>query len=192
MAVGGQPARTRQPAGGLVSCVDPALAIIDAFTAAMLEAFAPEGDCPPLGGGSTQVRFFAGDGALPDWNPTGRGCDQPFLWVRADRRYRSMIAEFPAAFVQDDRSCKQAAAVPVLAVEVGVGRCSSMEASPKWDKLAEEARVSLDDSWRIELVLGRIGCNLRTPSRAVATDTIAPIGPEGGIVAWTGMAYVQI
>lgn len=175
-----------------MSCVDPALAIIDAFTAAMLEAFDPEGDCPPRGGGSTEVRFFAGDGALPDWNPTGRGCDQPLLWVRVDRRYRSRVAEFPAAFVQDDRTCQQAGAVPVLAVEVGVGRCSSMEASPKWGVLAEEARVSLDDSWRIELVLSRIGCKLRSKTRAVATDSIAPVGPEGGISAWTGMAYVQI
>lgn len=170
-------------------CHDPASEVVDAFTAAMVEAFDPASACPPVGGGSTVVRFFAGDGALPAWDPdTSR--EDMFLWVRLDRRYRSRSADFPTAFVADSE-CRNSAVFHVLAIEVGVARCTSMEDGCNWDQLAREAEISLDDSWRIEKVLSKLACRLRSKTRAVATDTIAPIGPEGGIIAWTGMAYVQ-
>jgi hypothetical protein len=67
-----------------------------------------------------------------------------------------------------------------------------MDAEPDWDTLDNEAIMSLDDSWRIEQTLQAVTRRLRGPDRAVATDTVAPYGPAGGIIAWTGMAYVQL
>jgi len=173
------------------ACVDPASEIVTVFIAAMRGYFAPDSECPPDGGGTTAVRFFAGDGALPAWEPHGSGCDAPFLWVRAARRYRSKASKFPAAHVGDG-PCGEADVIRVLAVEIGVGRCTSMTDTPNWDTLADEAEISLDDSWRIEQALCWATKKLRQPNRAVATDTVEPFGPEGGIVAWTGMAFVQI
>ena len=173
---------------------DPATEIVNAYITAMKAAFNP-GDKvqPPLGGGSARVRFFAGDGALPNWDPQGRGgpgCKEPFLWVRVDRRYRARAREFPAAFVGDG-NCANKDVKRALAVEVGVARCTDMDAEPNWSKLEDEAEISLDDSWRIEMALCMAAKALAKPDRAVATDTIAPQGPEGGLIAWTGMAYVQ-
>lgn len=172
-------------------CHDEASDVVNAFIVGMREVFDPASDCPPDGGGTTDVRFFAGDGDLPaSLIPQGDTCDQPLLWVRVAHRYRSKVADFPAAFV-GDAPCGNAVLWRVLAVEIGVGRCSTMEAEPDWDTLDTEATVSLDDSWRIEKVLCRVAAGLRSKKRAVATDTVAPYGPAGGIIAWTGMAYVQ-
>lgn len=176
---------------------DPASDIVNAFITAMKAAFNPADTVQaPLGGGSTDVRFFASDGALPMsvWDPESGGltigCKAPLLWVRVDRRYRSRPRDFPSAFVGDG-DCKAADVKRALAVEVGVARCSDMSATPKWPVLQREAEISLDDSWRIELALCMAATALTKNDHAVATDTIAPLGPEGGLIAWTGMAYVS-
>lgn len=170
---------------------DPVSDVVDAFLRAMKAAFNPaDSIAPPLGGGSTDVRFFAGDGALPGSlipSGSGRKCP-PLLWVRVDRRYRYQAGRFPAAYV-GDAPCKDS--LRAVAIEVGIGRCSTMEASPTWSQLEREAEIALDDSWRIELALCAAEAELRGPKRVFATDTVAPVGPEGGITAWTGMAYVQ-
>lgn len=171
------------------ACTDPASGIIDAFTVALREVFDPASDCPPDGGGSTDVRFFAGDGApLAAWDAhaSGKhGCNAPFLWVRAMRRFRSL--SFPAPTIAT-YPCD----LPrVLAVEIGVGRCAVVDQQPSWSDYAVEAEVSLDDSWRVELALCRAAGALRAAGYAVGTDTIAPYGPDGGVVAWTAVAYVQ-
>lgn len=176
-------------------CVDPAAAVIDVFRVVMGEVYDPAGDCPPADAGKRRppVRFFAGDGALPrSILPPGGGCE-PLLWVRAAHRFRSRDAEFPAAFV-GDKPCSAADVRRVLAVEVGVARCTSMEAEADWTVLHGEAVDGLDDSWRIETVLCAAASRLRraVPGRLVATDTVVPGGPEGGIIVWTGMAYVQL
>ncbi|MCV6982093.1 hypothetical protein H7I53_17910 [Mycolicibacterium pulveris] len=158
----------------------------------MRQAFKPDGECPPVGGGSETVRFFAGDdGVLAYWDPNGRGCEDPFLWVRLWRRYRSSSKAFPAAVVAN-RNCRNKDTFAVVEVEIGVGRCASTEVNPKWSVLETEAEVSLDDSWRIETALRTAACRLQSETRAVATDTVAASGPEGGLIAWTGVAYVQI
>lgn len=175
---------------------DPASDIVNAFITAMKAAFNPDDTVQaPLGGGSTDVRFFASDGALPTSvvDPEGGlaiGCKAPFLWVRVDRRFRSRQSEFPAVYV-GDKDCKAADVVRGVAVEVGVARCSDMSAKPKWSVLEREAEISLDDSWRIELALCMAATILSKADHAVATDTIAPLGPDGGLIAWTGMAYVS-
>lgn len=169
-----------------MASTDPAIDVIDVFTTAMLEWFDPEQDVPPLGGGSTDVKFFAGDGALPSWSPGNGKCD-PFLWVRLARRYRS------ESFPDQARHANMCGLPVAIVVEVGVGRCTSLSVKPNWPQIAKEAEYSLDDSWRIENVLCMASTRLRQNlSKLVALDTIAPYGPEGGIVAWTGLAYVQL
>lgn len=170
--------------------MDPAAAIVDAFTVAMGEAFVSgESSCPPRGGKADRVWFFAGDGAIPA--ARGGECEE-MVWVRVAHRYRSRPDQFPGAFVGVS-PCGQADTVPVLAVEVGVARCTSMEHDPDWAVLRDEAMTSLDDSWRLSVVLCKVAARLREREHLlVATDTVVPTGPMGGVIVWTGMAYVQM
>lgn len=170
-------------------CVDPASEIISAYAAALAEVFDPDSSCPPDGGGSTTVRFFGGDGIpMAAWNAHtsgGEQCDAPFLWVRVMRRFRS--AEFPAQTIGID-SCS----LPrVIALEIGVGRCATVDLDPSWEDYAAEAEISLDDSWRIELALCRAAALVRRIGYSAGTGEVSPYGPEGGVVAWMGEAYVQ-
>ena len=168
-------------------CVDPASEVINTITRSLRAGFTPDSECPPVGGGATDIRFFAGDGApLAAWDAhaSGQGCDNPFLWVRAMRRYASETFPTP---VLDTSPC---AMLRVIAVEIGVGRCAVVDAEPSWEDYAREAEISLDDSWRIERVLCHAAGVLRKAGHQVGTDTIAPYGPEGGIIAWTGVVYV--
>lgn len=174
-------------------CEDPAGLVVDAFITALRQGFDPASACPPVGGGSVVVRFIAGDGALPLFEPSGKGCREPFLWVRAAHRYRSTQDRFPSAALGSPSSCADAAMVRVLAIEIGVGRCTSIgvDRTPQWDKIDREAEVSLDDSWRLEKVQCAVGGRLRRDRKLCAHDTVAPAGPDGGLIAWTGMSYVQ-
>lgn len=171
-----------------MSCIDPASEVVNKFVLALQVAFDPESECPPDGGGTTVVRFFAGDGApLAAWDAHSQGgeCKTPFLWVRVKSRFRSL--HFPAPTV-DVYPC----ALPrVLAVEIGVGRCAVVGAEPSWEDYATEAEVSLDDSWRIEKALCMAASALRATDHAVSVDTVTPYGPEGGVIAWTAAAYVE-
>ena len=173
----------------MTGCVDPASVIVDAFTSSLAEVFDPESDCPPSSGGSVDVRFFGGD-AIPmaAWDAHTNGgnqCDIPFLWVRVVRRYRS--SSFPVQDVSID-SC----GLPrVLVIEIGVGRCATVEVNPSWEEYAVEAEISLDDSWRIELALCRAAGKVRGLGYSAGTGEVSPYGPDGGVVAWMGEAYVQ-
>lgn len=172
-----------------VPCADPASAIIDAYTTAMAQVFDPASSCPPAGGGGTTVRFFGGD-AIPmaAWNAHtngGEDCNVPFLWVRIIRRFRT--EQFPTQAVAIN-SC----GLPhVLALEVGVGRCATVEINPTWEEYAVEAEISLDDSWRIDLALCRAAALVRDLGYTAGIGEVSPYGPEGGVVAWIGEAYVQ-
>lgn len=176
----------------MVSAVDPAINVISVFVDAMRRAFNPDDTiAPPTGGGSKNVRVFAGDGVLPPSLIQATGCDTPLLWVRAAQRYLSEPKSFPSVRVRMPDECEDTG-FHTLGVEIGVGRCSSMESGPTWDDLAAEADASLDDSWRLSLALDLAACDLRSKVRAFAADTIAPYGPEGGVIAWTAVAYVQL
>lgn len=167
--------------------------IINQIVCAMREAFDPASSYPPLGGGSTTVRVFAGDatplGAV-DLHINDTECGQdPFLWVRLARRYRSQT--FPQPYVGAAGCASQV----VVAVEVGVARCAAIEAEGvDWKTLAEEAEISLDDSGRIELALCRASglMTRRNCSDMQAVDAIVPYGPDGGVVAWTGTLYAAV
>lgn len=172
-------------------CFDPALSIITVIKGVLQQVFDPNGECPP-DAGTTDVRFFAADShALPPVLLPGADDCNPVVWLRVDRRYRALRSAFPQAFV-GDQPCNTPDAVNVLAVEIGVTRCTSLEVNPDWDEIDQEALTALDDSWRIEKAMCAISGRLRTKQRAVATDTVAPIGPDGGVQAWTGMVYIQI
>lgn len=172
----------------MTACFDPASAIVDACMTAMREVFHPDSECPPVGGGGTEVRFFGGD-AIPmaAWNAhtTGEGCDTPFLWVRVLRRYRTNALPTPMI---DTTACGLSRAI---ALELGVGRCATVEAEPSWEEYAAEAEISLDDSWRVESALCRAAALNRALNYTAATGEVSPYGPEGGVVAWTGTIYVE-
>ena len=171
-------------------CTDPASEIVTAYTTALTEAFDPASSCPPLGGTAPAVvRFFGGDGIpMAAWNAHtsgGEDCDVPFLWVRVIRRYRT--AKFPEQNIGID-SCS----LPrVMALEIGVGRCATTDLDPTWDDYADEAEISLDDSWRIELALCRGAALVRGLGYSAGSGSVEPYGPDGGVVAWTGEAYAQ-
>lgn len=188
MAVGGQPPPPDGRAVGdlMAGCTDPATEIVASCVTAMLWSFDPEGPCPPAGGGSTAVRFFAGDIAPPSvWNTFSdeSGCKGPFLWVRAMQRYRTK--QFPEPAITGP--CE---GLRVLPVELGVARCALTEESPTWEELDDEADVSLDDSWHIEQALCKLRQLLNKGDYKIATGTVDPYGPTGGIIQWTGLAYV--
>jgi hypothetical protein len=53
----------------------------------------------------------------------------------------------------------------------------------------------MDASWRLEMALRNAACRLKNSGgdedRLVGTDTVVPYGPEGGVIAWTGMLYAS-
>lgn len=170
--------------------VDQASCVVDAAMNALREAFAPASN--PLGGGTTAVRFFAGDAApLAAWNAHAGecGCGEPFIWVRLVRRYRTGEA-FPAPYAGAS-PCGMPTAV---AVEVGIARCAVVDAEPCWADYENEAEVSLDDSWRLELAMCRMQSLVTSQGCGVsfAQDVETPYGPEGGITAWVCTVYVQL
>lgn len=171
---------------------DPAEVAINALMQAMREAFGPSSEQPPLGGGSSDVKFFAGDAIpLAAWSAHSDGntdCSVPFLWVRLERRYRSK--DFPAPWV-GPAPCD----VPVVySLELGVGRCAVVDPEPSWKDYQDEAEISLDDSWRVQLAMCRAASLLRRTTATVLTaeDGVVPFGPEGGVIAWIGTMYVQL
>lgn len=166
--------------------------ILNQTICALREAFDPASSYPPLGGGSTIVRVFAGEAtplAAVDLHIADVECGgDPFLWVRLVRRY--VTQTFPQPYVGPD-GC---AAQRVVAVEIGVARCAVISSSPEWAALAEEAEISLDDSGRIELALCRASTLMKSKncSDMQALDAVVPYGPEGGILAWTGTLYAAV
>ena len=175
-------------------CTDPVSEIVTVVMQAMRGMFDPDQECPPIGGGTTKVRFLATDAEAIPWDPQREksGCrDSPFVWVRVGSRYLSTTPSFPEAFVRDRGRCSAEDLARVVPVEVGVARCVSVKEPPNLDTVESESEIALDDSWRIEGALTVAVRELRTDERAVATDTVAAIGPAGGMLSWTGVVYVQ-
>ena len=174
--------------------IDPALAVVAAYMSAMRKAFNPnDAEFPPTGGGTTNVRFFAGDApalAAFEAHAEGTNCAEPFVWVRVTGRYRSTPRAFPKAADDTEPGC---GAMRVVGIEVGVGRCSvTVQEQPTWQEYDDEADRALEDSYRIELALCIAATVLRGQLHTVATDIIRPYGPEGGVIAWLGTAAVDL
>lgn len=162
-----------------VNCDDPASEVITETINALKDVYAPASDCPPLGGASTHVSFFAGDGAaIEEVN-----CESPLLWVRLVSRHRSQVFPEPSIFTSPCGS------LDVVVIEVGVARCSDMDPTPATQ--ATEAEVCLDDTWRISKAMCLVATRLGKDHH-VGTDPILPYGPEGGIIAWTANLYVSV
>lgn len=179
---------------------DPAECAINGLIAAMREAFRPDSPMPPLGGGSANVRFFAGE-KMPieywEFHRAGQDpespCSEPLLWVRLLRRYRTQ--SFPAPYVGPDGCAAQLAVV----LEAGVGRCAAaVQEECDFDSIAAEAETGRDDSRRIEVAL----CQLTKWARKTAPGTdcitataaadVQPYGPNGGVVGSIGIIYVAL
>ncbi|AVJ50875.1 hypothetical protein SEA_OLIVERWALTER_23 [Mycobacterium phage OliverWalter] len=164
---------------------DPALVIVGHATEALLDWF-KDGACPPLVGSTTNVRFFAGDSTpLAAWDShASQGCNEPFVWVRLMRRYRTQ--RFPDPTIGTDCSLPR-----VAPVEIGVGWCALTEQEPRWTDYQREAEVSSDTAWRLEEALCQASTRLKRDDeqRLVGTDALVPYGPEGGVIAWTAVLY---
>lgn len=172
--------------------VDPAAEVINTFMDALRAWFPVGGPCPPVGGGTATVRFFATDGGGLPWEPTAK--EPVFLWLRLAGRYRSTAQVFPESFRGALSACRSGS-FTAIGVEVGVERCTSMQddgSCGDWATLEFEADRSRDDSYRLFKALCLAEQQLSGPERLVAIDTVEPRGPEGGVIGWTGMAYVQV
>ena len=172
---------------------DPALDVVDAFIAALLKVFNPtpaNSAEAPLGGGTTTVRFVAGNTvplALWDAHAQGTNCREPFVWVRVVSSFHSRA--IPAATV----TVGNCDLPEVLRIEIGVARCSSLgydDGTVDWDAQRLEAEYSMDDRRRINLAM--CVAKRRLKNHAVALDTLVPQGPDGGIYAWAGTAFVGL
>jgi hypothetical protein len=151
----------------------------------MLEFFGHRDTAPALVGEVSEVRVFAGDGLpLAAWNSIQR-CGDVFAWVRVVRRFRTRA--FPNPTI-DTAPCGLLKAV---ALEIGVASCASMDENPSWNDYAREADESMDTAWRIEEALCIMSKRLRLDDseRLTGVDTITPYGPDGGVLAWTGILY---
>ncbi len=160
-------------------CQDPASEVISILIAAFKSVYAPGLECPPLGGTTDTVRFFAGDGAPID----EIHCDSPLLWVRLVSRHRS--TEFP----EPDIVTAPCGAMDTIVLELGVARCADMDPSPKIR--GTEAEIALDDSWRISKAMCLASYQLGD-NHYVGSDVIVPYGPEGGVIAWTSTFYATV
>lgn len=172
---------------------DPAGIVVETFIDKLRQCFNPNDiNLPPLGGGSTEVHFLVADDPMAYIDDALQTCKRsPFLWVRLHDRYRTRLAEFPNP-VRGNATCNSDL-VDAVTIEIGIARCSSKDATIDWNKAGREAEISMSDSWRIQTAMNGAGKALRCGSdRAFSPDTVAVYGPEGGIVAWTCLAYVQL
>lgn len=159
--------------------------IVTTAQAVLLEFFGPDAAVKAKVGTVNEVRLFAGDGIpLAAWNSIG-GCGDVFVWVRVVRRYRTR--GFPTPTI-DSAPCGLPKA---LALEVGVASCASMEESPRWEDYAREADEAMDTAWRLEEALCVMSSRLKRDDseRLTGVDTVTPYGPDGGVLAWTGVLY---
>lgn len=170
--------------------IDPAFEMVTKLMHVTRQIMRPDSDYPPIGGGTTKVHLVTGEG--PAWDPLlGRvgdedetQCTDPFVWVRQVTRYRSRA--FPSADVIE--GC---GGIPVIVMEVGIGRCVSIEAEVDWEVIAQEAEWGLDDAFRLEA----IACALKgeLADRAmIANEPAVPEGPEGGGIVWSNVIFIGI
>lgn len=169
---------------------DSASLVTNSFIGAVRDAFNPNDTImPPLGGGSLTVRFLAGAGLateLWDAHVTGTDCTEPFLWVQVTKRFRFSSFPTPASGAM---TCELPRAI---ALQIGVARCFTLDATVNWNTVAQQSEISLSDSWRIELALCRAVTLMKAQNRLVATEPIIPHGPEGGILGWAANAVVKL
>lgn len=170
---------------------DRAMTILGYVVESLRLAFDPKSATPPLGGGSPHIRLLGGDG-IPAalFHPYREaGCKEPLLWVRLVRRYYTELLP-----EESGRSTSGCARPQAMTVEAGVMRCSTMDPEPEWSDIEREALTQLDDGYRIDAALCRAMQCARDEHRALDTYMAAgePWGPNGGVIAWTQWAHVQV
>lgn len=162
-----------------IDCTDPASEAVTAVMNALRAVFGPDSACPPLGGTTTTVVFFAGDAAAID----EVDCGSPLLWVRLASRYRSETFPEPSIMTPP------CGAMDVIVLEIGLARCADMD--PTMATHSTEAEIALDDTWRISKAMCLASSQLKTDHH-VGTDMITPYGPEGGLIVWTTNIYISV
>lgn len=167
---------------------DPAVAAVAIVMEALADVYDPASTFPPEYGTRT-VRFFAGNRpptAAFNAHTSEAGCDEPFLWVRAVRRYRTKV-------LPNSEATSNACELPrALDLEIGVARCAVIaRESITWADYDAEAATSLDDSWRIEKTLCIATTRLRADDYIAAGAALDPVGPEGAIIGWRTTIYIQ-
>lgn len=173
--------------------VDRAINVIGYVIENLRQAYSENAVTPPLGGGSPHVRFFAGDTLpLAAWvgHRNDCSCNDPMLWVRVVRRFRSRdLPNEEAAILGAGCGAPRA-----ITIEAGVMRCANTDAEPRWEDLEQEALVQLDDSYRVDAALCRAMQCAEDDNKALSTALAAgePYGPEGGVIAWTQWAHAQL
>lgn len=169
---------------------DPTQEFVDELIKVIQTVYSPDSPYPPPGGGSTTVHLVTGEG--PEWDPMagrfgeqgGQACEDPFIWVRLVTRYRS--ANFPEATVAP--GCP---GIPVIVMEIGVGRCINIDPEPDWSVISREAEWGLDDAFRLDKIACVLSGYLGTRA-LVAADPATPEGPEGGGIVWSTTVYIGI
>ncbi|MBF6138124.1 hypothetical protein IU501_34715 [Nocardia otitidiscaviarum] len=172
---------------------DKAMPLIGLLVTQLRESFSPNQKTPPLGGGTEAVRFLGGDGIpVAAWNGhrSACGCQEPMLWVRVVRRYRTAVLP-DEQYGDRNGGCKDPRAITI---EAGVLRCAVTDAEPTWEDLEQEALTQLDDAYRLDIALGRAMCCAEENSIIHASLLAAgePWGPEGAMIAWTQWAHAQL
>jgi hypothetical protein len=170
---------------------DEASNVVNTVIAEMLRGFNPNDvNMPPLGGGSTTVRFVTGSIiALELWDAHtdgGQNCNEPFLWVQLRKRFR--FTSFPNV----ETGVVDCTAFRAITLEIGVGRCSHLSPEIDWPEMQQEAEISISDSWRLEIICCNIIRQMKSQNRLIAIGEITPVGPEGGVIAWTATLNIKL
>lgn len=152
----------------------------------LAEFFDPSHNAP-LGGGTQIVHVIAGEYPIaPAWGGEDGECDcnDPFIWVRVQSRFRTK--DFPVPLVRQT-DCSSTA----VTIEVGVARCAPDDLTPEQQE--KQAFVQWDDAFRLDLALCAAMGVARNQGVALNTalNPGEPFGPEGLIIAWLQTVTAQ-
>lgn len=170
---------------------DPSQDVVTELMKVVRAVYDPNTSYPPVGGGTTKVHLVSGEG--PSWDPMASrigeqggdsDCPDPFIWVRLLSRYRSTAFPEPS-------SIPGCAGIPVLALEVGVGRCVNIDAEVDWRIIAQEAEWGIDDAYRLDKIACVLAGHLGETA-LVSSEPAVPEGPDGGGIVWSNTVFVGI
>lgn len=166
--------------------------VVGQFLEALRREFV-DADPAPLGGTVTAVEHRPGElvalDALAD--EVGGPCSGQ-VWVNVLRVWRSV--SFPTVSAESS-SCR---APVTMELQVGAARrvCTVDDAGypPTVDAMGHDALVGLDDATRIDRAVClalRAGDDRGLITQSVVAP-IEPVGPQGGILAWTTVVTIQL
>lgn len=166
--------------------------VVGQFIEALRSQFV-EADPVPLGGAVTEVEHRPGElvalDALAD--EVGGPCSGQ-VWVNVLRVWRS--ESFPTVSAESS-SCRSPVTIDL---QVGAARrvCTVDDGGypPSADAMGHDALVGLDDTARIDraVCLALRACDDCGLTIQSVVAPIEPVGPQGGILAWTTVVTIQL